>query len=105
MPDPEEPQNPVADPVVLSTPQGRKTFSPSPDDAHPLPKRRTEDTKSYAGEWTVMLLAILGWATTFCVDAAQNETYQQLIQPRFMMLHIAQLFSVTVSVLAAKRIR
>jgi hypothetical protein len=104
MPDP-EPQNPVADPVVLSTPQGQKTFSPSPDDAHPLPQRRAEDTKSYVGEWTILLLALLGWATTFCVDAAQNETWEQIINPKFVMLHIGQLFSVMTAIFAAKRMK
>lgn len=80
-------------------------MSPSPDPGAPLPQRRTEDTKSYVGEWAVLLLALLGWATTFCVDAAQNETWAQLRQPKFFFLHVAQLFSVMTSVVAAKRLR
>lgn len=94
-------QNPKADAVEV----GGKTFSPSPDPAGPLPKRRTEDTKSYAGEWTVLIIAVLGWATTFCVDMAAYETFDDVLTPKFLGVHIGQLFSVTVSIIAAKRLK
>lgn len=98
----------MPDPVVQNPPSvvvDGTTMSPSPEPGQPSPQRRVEDTKSYVGEWTVLLLAVLGWATTFCVDAAQNETWQQITTPKFMLLHIAQLFSVTSAIFAAKRIR
>lgn len=97
--------NPVAAPVTLPTAEGDKTFSPSPDPASPLPQRRTEDTKTYAGEWTVLLLALLGWASTFCLDMAQEESFANMMTPSFLGTHIGQLFSVMAAVTAAKRIR
>lgn len=84
---------------------GGRKYSPSPNDAEQLPKRRTEDTKSYVGEWSVLLVALGGWAITFCVDMAAYETFDQIWTPKFIGVHVGQLFTVTVSVLAAKRIR
>lgn len=99
------PPNPSAPPVVLMTREGAKTFSPSPDETKPQPNRREEDLKSYTGEWTVLILALLGWAATFCTDMAQEETFKQMLTPSFLGNHIAQLFSVTLAVLSAKRLR
>lgn len=100
MPDPvqttENVEMPDAQPQILS---------PSPVPGQELPKRRAEDTKSYAGEWTVLLMAIAGWATTFFIDAAQNETWEQVMSPKFLALHVGQLFSVTTAIFAAKRMK
>lgn len=82
-----------------------KVYSPSPDPGMPQPKRRTEDTKNYVGEWAVLIIALLGWAVTFTTDMAAYEEWSQILTPKFIGLHSAQLFSVTVAVLAAKRIR
>jgi hypothetical protein len=95
------PQNPVADPIVRKG----SVFSPSPDPGEPLPKRRMEDTKSYAGEWTVLLIAIGTWGVTFLTEIATFETWAQLTTPRVLGLHMAQLLSTITSVVAAKRIR
>lgn len=97
----------MADPMQPVTLPNRQAqvLSPSPVPGESLPRRRTEDTKNYTGEWAVLLVALLGWATTFCVDAAQNETWEQIQQPHFIFLHIGQLFSVITAVVAAKRLR
>lgn len=97
-----EPEKNTLKPVTASD---GTVFSPSPEPGRTLPRRRMEDVKSYVGEWTVLLLALLGWASTFCVDAAQNETWAQVTNPKFIMLHIGQLFSVVTAVVAAKRLR
>lgn len=91
-------------PVTIPNAQPQ-VLSPSPVPGEQLPQRRLDDTKSYAGEWTVLLLALLGWATTFCVDGAQSESWAQITDPKFIMLHIGQLFSVMTAVIAAKRMK
>ena len=105
MPDDETP-TPTSSPenIVVHRAQPQ-VYSPSPEPGHSMPQRRVEDTKSYTGEWTVLLLALLTWASSFCVDMAQEESFQNMMTPNFVGTHIAQLFSVTVSVLAAKRLR
>lgn len=105
MPDPQ--QDPKTDTITVASAPGEppKVYSPSPEPGEPAPKRRMEDTKSYAGEWTVLIIALLGWASTFCLDMAQEETFSAMMTTKFMGTHIAQLLSVTVSVLAAKRIK
>jgi hypothetical protein len=75
------------------------------DTGAPLPQRRVEDTKSYAGEWTVLLTALLTWATTFCFDMAETESLAQVLTLKFMALHVGQLFAVTTAIVSAKRIR
>lgn len=103
---PDDPTStPPPNPTAPNIEQRGQTFSPSPDPGMPQPQRRMEDTKSYAGEWTILLLALLGWATSFCADMAQEESFQNMFTPKFMGTHVAQLFTVTVSVLAAKRLK
>lgn len=70
----------------------------------PTWKRRREDKQNKAGIWTVLIIAVLMWATTFCLDMATYETFSQVWTPKFIGIHIGQLFSVTVSILAAKRL-
>lgn len=91
-------------PVTIQRAQPQ-VLSPSPVPGQELPQRRSEDTKSYTGEWTVLLLGILGWATTFFIDASQNETWKEITSPKFMALHVGQLFSVMTAIIAAKRMK
>lgn len=100
----ETPDSNLPPPIVMEG-QQPQVFSPSPVPGAPPPQRRAEDTKSYAGEWTVLLIALLGWATTFMLDMAEFESWTQIWTPKFVGVHIGQLFSVTAAVIAAKRIR
>lgn len=97
MPDPMEP-------VTIDRAQPQ-VLSPSPVPGQELPQRRAADTANYSGEWTVLVLGILGWLTTFFMDAAQNESWADITAPKFMALHVAQLFSVVISIVAAKRMK
>jgi hypothetical protein len=92
------------DPITIPGVQPQ-VLSPSPVPGKELPQRRAEDVKSYTGEWTVLLLGILGWATTFFIDASQNETWAEITSPKFMALHVGQLFSVMTAIIAAKRMK
>jgi hypothetical protein len=92
--------NPITIPKVQP-----QVLSPSPVPGQELPQRRADDTKTYVGEWTVLLIGIFGWATTFFIDAAQNETWREITSPKFMALHIGQLFSVITAIVAAKRMK
>ena len=79
---------------------------PHPPDSHrPHQKRRQEDTKRYTTEWTILLASLLGWAASFMLAISEYETWEVVWTPKFLGLHVAQLFTVMSSVLAAKRIR
>jgi hypothetical protein len=71
----------------------------------PPPPPLAYDHKTYALEWTVLLVAILGWATTFCLDVAKQATFESIWTPAFLGSHLAQLFTYITSVVAAKRIK
>ncbi len=75
------------------------------DTGESLPQRRVEDTSSQVGHWTVLALALLGWAASFCLDMATFESFQEVLTPKFLGVHISQLFSVTLAVVTAKRMR
>jgi hypothetical protein len=82
-----------------------QVFSPSPVPGQPAPQRRAEDTDSQMGHWTVLSLALLGWAASFCLDMASFESFKEVLTPKFLGVHISQLFSVTLAVVTAKRMR
>lgn len=75
------------------------------DDQCPLPQRRSEDGKTYAGAWTVLWVGLAAWAGAFFLDLATYETFTAILTPRFWGIHLSQLMGVIASVLAAKRIR
>ena len=70
-----------------------------------LPQRRTEDTDSQVGHWTILAVALMGWAASFCLDMATFENFNDVLTPKFLGVHISQLFSVTLAVVTAKRMR
>lgn len=69
------------------------------------PMRRRDDNTSNVGEWTVLTLALLGFALTFCIDMATYESFAEMLTPKFIGLHAGQLLTVLISVVAAKRIK
>lgn len=92
-------------PVTVATTEGAKVMSPTPIPGEPQPQRRQEDTRSYSGEWTILGLALLTWASTFFAEIAQVKTWAELQTPAFLGTHVAQVCGVVLSVFAAKRIK
>lgn len=91
-------------PVVLPGAED-KVLSPSPTPGAALPTRRVEDTASYSGEWTLLIMALLTWAVTFFGELAQVKTWAEMQTPGFVGTHAAQVIGVILSVVAAKRIK
>lgn len=80
-------------------------YSPSPVPGQPDPQRRSEDTKSYAVEWGIVIGGVALWGSTFLVDMAAYETWSEIMTPKFMGLHLGQLLGVIAATLGAKRIK
>lgn len=98
----DDPKTP--EPIVVEGAQPQ-VYSPSPTPGEPPPKRRAEDSKTYTGEWVVLLIAVLTWASTFLADIALLDSWSELGQPKILALQLSKLTAAILSVLAAKRIK
>jgi hypothetical protein len=99
------PLPPLGTVEVVTDSGERKTMSPTPTPGAPNPQRRQTDTATYGLEWTVLGLALLGWAGTFFADVATVSTWAEMQTPKFVGIHIAQLFTTITAIVAAKRIK
>ena len=86
------PDDPMMPPPVRIPDSQPTVYSPSPVPGQPAPQRRAEDTKTYAGEKSVLAVALLGWASMFMADMAAFETWDSVMTPGFIGVHIGQLF-------------
>ncbi len=91
-------------PVVLPHAQDQ-VLSPSPTPGEPMPTRRTEDTATYSGEWSVLIGGVLTWLSMFFIDMAAFESWSEVMTPKFLALHVGQLAGVIAAIVAAKRIK
>lgn len=68
-------------------------------------KQRRRDDGPQLGTKIVLLVAVCGWAGTFCTDMAVFESFAQVLTPKFLGVHFAQLFFYLASVYAARRLQ
>lgn len=101
MPDPEEPSAQVPPSIQ----QDGQTYSPSPTPGEPRPQRRTEDTATYALEWSVLAGGLSTWLGAVIIDIGKFEAPTQLMEWKFLTIHGLQLLGVILSVVAAKRMK
>lgn len=61
------------------------------------------DSPQHGLRWTIGI-AGLTWLGTFFYDIAAYESFREIWTPHFLGLHVSQLVSVVVAVLAARRL-